>query len=167
LERYADDAYHIIGIPRNPEIPETYAADGSPIDPDLGLRGHAGTPYPPGFFRTPTLRNVDKRRGDVVKAYGHNGWFKSLESIVHFYNTSAIGGETANSFGVTRCPEGVENEADALALNCWPAPAYEGASTVLVGDLHLTVEQEAALVAYLKTLTDTYTPKAPNDAHKP
>src|SRR5262249_57058116 len=39
-------------------------------------------------FRVPTLRNVDKRPYPTfVKAYGHNGYFKSLKSIVHFYNT--------------------------------------------------------------------------------
>jgi cytochrome c peroxidase len=162
LERYSDDAYHIIGTPRNPEIPETFNADGDPIDPDLGIRGHAGDSYPSGFFKVPTLRNVDKRKGEgFIKAYTHNGWFKSLESIVHFYNTSLIGGATANLFGVTRCPEGVEMEKDALANNCWPAPAYPGASPVLIGNLGLTSEQEAAIVAYLKTLTDTFTPKAP------
>ncbi len=163
LERYSDDAYHIIGTPRNPEIPITFNADGDPIDPDLGIRGHAGgAPYPPGFFKVPTLRNVDKRPGKgFIKAYTHNGWFKSLESIMHFYNTSLIGGAAANSFGVTRCPEGVETEKDALANNCWPAPAYPGASPVLIGNLGLTSEQEAAIVAYLKTLTDTYTPKPP------
>src|SRR4029077_4184030 len=37
-------------------------------------------------FRVPTLRNVDKRPYPTfVKAYGHNGYFKSLKSIVHFY----------------------------------------------------------------------------------
>jgi cytochrome c peroxidase len=31
---------------------------------------------------------VDKRPNpDFVKAYGYNGYFKSLKSIVHFYNT--------------------------------------------------------------------------------
>jgi cytochrome c peroxidase len=25
-----------------------------------------------------------------VKAYGHNGFFKSLEEIVHFYNTRDV-----------------------------------------------------------------------------
>jgi cytochrome c peroxidase len=39
-------------------------------------------------FRVPTLRNVDKRPDPTfVKAYGHNGYFKSLKEIVHFYNT--------------------------------------------------------------------------------
>jgi cytochrome c peroxidase len=162
LERYTDDAYHIIGTPRNPEIPITFNSDGIEIDPDLGVAGHAGVLYPPGFFKVPTLRNVDKRKDiNFIKAYTHNGWFKSLRSIVHFYNTSLIGGATANSFGVTRCPEGVETEKDALANNCWPAPAYPGAAPVLIGNLGLTFEQEAAIVAYLKTLTDTVTPKAP------
>jgi len=42
-------------------------------------------------FRVPTLRNVDKRpRPDFVKAYGHNGYFKSLKEIVHFYNTRDV-----------------------------------------------------------------------------
>ena len=39
-------------------------------------------------FQVPTLRNVDKRPYPAfVKAYGHNGYFKSLKAIVHFYNT--------------------------------------------------------------------------------
>jgi cytochrome c peroxidase len=162
LERYTDDAYHTIGTPRNPEIPETFDSAGNPIDPDLGLAGYAGPSYPPGFFRTPTLRNVDKRKGQgFIKAYTHNGWFKSMESIVHFYNTSLIGGETANAYGITRCPPGIETEKEALRNNCWPEPAYPGASPVLIGNLGLTLEQEAAIVAYLKTFTDEHTSKAP------
>jgi cytochrome c peroxidase len=183
LERYTDDAYHIIGTPRNPEIPVTFDKDGDPIDPDLGIKGHAikvpDPNYPPGFFKVPTLRNVDKRKGvGFIKAYTHNGWFKSLESIVHFYNTSFLGGPvgpniiipyentTAATFGITRCPEGIVTEKDALANNCWPEPAYPGAAPVLVGNLGLTAGQEAAIVAYLKTLTDEYTPKAPNPYKK-
>lgn len=188
-QRYADDGYHNIGVPRNPEIPPTFKEDGSLIDPDLGLAGHTGVKGQiaancgPGFNRncdhrgfqkTTTVRNVDKRKDiDFIKAYTHNGWFKSLESIVHFYNTGFIGQPTANSFGVTRCPDGVETEKDALANNCWPAPAYANARQPgsptfgaplgggRFGDLNLTLEEEAAIVAYLKTLTDTYTPKAP------
>jgi cytochrome c peroxidase len=179
LERYTDDAYHIIGTPRNPEIPKTFDANGNPIDPDLGIAGHAGPTYPPGFFKTPTLRNVDKRKDvDFIKAYAHNGWFKSMESIVHFYNTSFLGGPTgpggiipyenttAAKFGITRCPDGIETEKDALANNCWPAPAYPGAAPILVGNLGLNADQEAAIVAYLKTLTDEHTSKAPKPYKK-
>jgi cytochrome c peroxidase len=164
LERYTDDAYHNIGTPANPEVPAA---------PDPGVQGHTGstgvvlpngtqTTIAKGFFKVPTMRDVDKRKGKgFIKAYTHNGWFKSLESIVHFYNTSAIGLATANSFGVTRCPASVKTEKDALARNCWPAPEWPGASPVLVGNLGLTAEQEAAIVAYLKTFTDTAPIKAP------
>jgi hypothetical protein len=42
-----------------------------------------------GKFKTPSLRNVDLRpSADFVKAYGHNGFFKSLDGmdgIIHFY----------------------------------------------------------------------------------
>ncbi len=40
-----------------------------------------------GKFKVPALRNVDKRTApDLVKAYGHNGYFRSLEEIVFFYH---------------------------------------------------------------------------------
>jgi cytochrome c peroxidase len=113
---------------------------------------------------TPTLRNVDKRKGNgFTKAYMHNGWFKSLESVVHFYNTALIGGATANSFGVTRCSEDVTTEKEALQQNCWPAPEEPNRVVIglLLGNLGLTSEEEAAIVAYLKTLTDTQTPSQP------
>lgn len=156
-ERYADDAYHNIGVPRNPQIPDTG------VDSDQGLAGHTGELVDLGFHKTPTLRNVDKRPyKSFVKAYTHNGWFKSLKSLVHFYNTAFLGGETANQFGVTACSEDVKTEKGALKKNCWPAPAYGNtAIPVLLGNLGLTSEQEDAIVAYLKTLTDTYTTMAP------
>jgi cytochrome c peroxidase len=164
-QAYADDGYHNIGTPPNPEIPDTG------VDPDLGLGGRS-IPLPPlppllsdfnGFHKTPTLRNVDKRPGKgFVKAYTHNGWFKSLESLVHFYNTAHVAGQTAATFGVTRCPADVTTEKDALKHNCWPAPAYPTpAIPFLLGDLGLTREDEAALVAYMKTLTDLHTAKQP------
>ncbi|HKU38369.1 MAG TPA: cytochrome c peroxidase [Polyangiales bacterium] len=147
LERYTDDAYHNIGVPVNPELPAA---------PDSGISNHAGLtpPADAGGFKTPTLRNVDKRKGEgFTKAYGHNGWFKSLESIVHFYNTSRV---------KPRCT-GAVTEKVALANDCWPEPEWPAtlATNRLVGAIGLTPEQEAALVAYLKTLTDTQTPTAP------
>lgn len=162
---YSADDYHNIGTPFNPEIPDTG------VDSDLGITGHTGTDFPKGFFKTPTLRNVDKRpHRFFIRAYTHNGWFKSLESIVHFYNTAFIGNATtpytattAYTFGVTRCPANIQTERQALKKNCWPAPAYDPPSAIpfLVGDLKLTREDEAALVAYLKTLTDEHTAQKP------
>jgi cytochrome c peroxidase len=98
----------------------------------------------------PTLRNVDKRPyAEFVKAYGHNGYFKSLEGIVHFYNTRDV---------KDVCP-GPYTEAEALAADCWPAPEVtENVNTVGLGNLGLTPEEEAAIVAFLKTLSDGYQP---------
>ena len=170
FQRYADNAYHNIGVPPNLEIPQTFNAAGQFNDPDAGLFGHSGNANHLGFQKTPTLRNVDKRPDKhFIKAYTHNGWFKSLESIVHFYNTALIGGTTANSFGVTQCPAGITTEKDALANNCWPAPAYNNAGIAIglfIGDMGLTSDDERAIVAYLKTLTDYHTPEAPQLPHQ-
>ena len=44
-----------------------------------------------GRVQVPTLRNAGKRPyPDFVKAYGHNGYFKSLKEIVHFCNTRDV-----------------------------------------------------------------------------
>ncbi|HUL38215.1 MAG TPA: cytochrome c peroxidase [Thermodesulfobacteriota bacterium] len=182
FERYSDNGFHNIGVPPNPEIPETFDAAGQFKDPDLGLFGHTGTIFvplgvnnslvpldPKGMHKTATMRNVDKRpyKG-FIKAYTHNGWFKSLESIVHFYNTAAMQEDLAplgipKLHDVTRCPDNITTEKDALANNCWPAPAYTNGTAIpfVIGNLGLTAEEEAAIVAYLKTLTDYYTPEEP------
>ena len=110
---------------------------------DLGLGGYlksAGydaSVYEPelGKFKVPTLRNVDTRpNAGFVKAYGHNGYFKSLEDIVHFYNTRDLPGAG------------------------WPAPEYAANMTSEVGNLGLTPAEEQAIVVFLKTLSDTKAP---------
>jgi cytochrome c peroxidase len=103
-----------------------------------------------GKHKTPTLRNVDKRPSPgFVKAYGHNGYFKSLESIVHFYNTRDE---------LPRCADPFTTEADALEQNCWPEPEVsENLSTNAMGSLGLNAAEEAAIVAFMKTLTDDST----------
>jgi cytochrome c peroxidase len=51
-----------------------------------------------GLFKAPSLRNVDQRPyPGFVKSYMHNGVFKSLEEVVHFYNKRNI---ATNSAGV-------------------------------------------------------------------
>jgi cytochrome c peroxidase len=147
---YSDNSFHNIGLPPNPDI-----ANFDPESPDLGLAEHTGVPGHEGDFRTPTLRNVDMRRGNgFPKAYMHNGYFKSLEQVVHFYNT-------ATSKPV--CPMSGPSAAEAIANDCWPLPETPSVLplTGLVGDLGLTAQEEAALVAYLKTLTDTAVVRAP------
>jgi len=83
--------------------------------------------------------------GDV-KACGHNGFFKSLWSIVHFCNTRDV---------LPVCGPGIGTEAQALANNCRPLPGLAlNMNTAELGGLGLTKAEEDALVASLLTPDD-------------
>jgi cytochrome c peroxidase len=128
-----------------------------------------------GLFKTPSNRSVDKRPSpDFVKAYMHNGVFKSLQQVVHFYNkrniaVDASGNEVAFDLrngpppGTTRLfppPEVLDNVQNVAGFT--PAQATAAtASNGQVGNLQLTAQQEADLVNFLKTLTDGYTSPNP------
>ncbi len=148
---FTDFTFDNLGIPINPENP-VYTYDSGFIDSGLGgfleSAGYAEDVYEDewGKVKVPTLRNVDLRLDPAfVKAYGHNGYFKSLEGIVHFYNTRDI---------LDECP-GLYTEAQALEANCWPAPEVpENVNTDELGNLGLSEEEEQALVAFLRTLSD-------------
>jgi len=162
---FTDYTFDNLGVPKNPENP-FYFADPqfNPLGMawlDQGLGGFLASqmmhpdwvPLAPenyGKHKVPTLRNVDKRPApDVVKAYGHNGYFKSLKGIVHFYNTRDV---------LQVCPEW-STEAYALANNCWPAPEIaQNVNMKLLGDLGLTADEEDALVEFMKTLSDGWKP---------
>jgi cytochrome c peroxidase len=153
---FTNFTYENAGAPKNPENPyyrmDRVEVDGKPINPDgaswvdPGLAGFLETSSNPawrklapesrGKFKVPTLRNVDKRPSkDFPKAYMHNGVFKSLEEVVHFYNTRDVPG------GGRPAPEVPQN-----------------VNTDEMGNLRLTAEEEAAVVAFLRTLSDDYTP---------
>jgi cytochrome c peroxidase len=97
--------------------------------------------------RVPTLRNVDKRPNPAfVKAYGHNGYFKSLKAIVHFYNTRDV---------LPRCQLGDPGEG----TTCWPAPeSTANMNTSKMGRLGLSDAEEDAIVSFMQTLTDGFMP---------
>jgi len=151
---FTDFTFDNLGVPQNPENPAGVAPGF--VDPGLGgflmTSGYDEDVYESelGKHKVPTLRNVDLRPSeDFVKAYGHNGYFKSLWGIVHFYNTRDI---------LPTCP-GEYTEAQALAANCWPeAEVSENVNTDELGDLGLSFEEEQAIVAFLKTLSDGYMP---------
>jgi len=140
---FTDYTYDNLGIPKNPlnpfyEISEEWNPDGESWV-DLGLGFTTGRDVDMGKFKVPTLRNVDKRPyPGFVKAYGHNGYFKSLKEIVHFYNTRDV--------------------------EPWPPPEYPyNINRDELGNLGLTSEEEDAIVAFLRTLTDGYTITASKD----
>lgn len=143
---FTDFTYDNLGVPKNPMNPFYYQPrkinpDGEDwIDPGLGgflaAIGEEPSVYEPelGKHKVPTLRNVDKRPNPgFVKAYGHNGFFKSLEEIVHFYNTRDV--------------------------ESWPPPEVPiNVNIDELGNLGLTPDEEAAVVAFMKTLSDGYVP---------
>jgi cytochrome c peroxidase len=105
-----------------------------------------------GKVQVPTLRNVDMRpppnaaRGVFVKAYAHNGYFKSLKAIVHFYNTR----DTLN--GGVHKPAGEPGEG----ITYWPPPEVSANVDQTIGHLGLTDAQENKIVAFMQTLTDGF-----------
>ena len=141
LALFTDFSYSNIGVPPNPSNP-VYLEDPGFVDLGLGdspkLQTDAAAEA--GRFRVPTLRNVA-----LTAPYMHNGVFATLEQVVHFYNTR----------DQLRCDRG-----GTPLVDCWPDPEVDGATLVTdrVGDLLLSADQEADLVAFLKTLTDGYTP---------
>jgi cytochrome c peroxidase len=146
---YSDFRYHNIGTPFNREIP------GVAIGEKVGLKGHVPTEAP-GFFKTPTVRNAAKGvSAGFTKAYTHNGWFKSLDSLVHFYNTRDVKVK-CESIKIVNA-----TEKEALANNCWPKSEFDNPAAFIIGNNGLTAAEEKAIVAYVKTLTDSYTPTSP------
>jgi cytochrome c peroxidase len=162
-----DFTYDNLGVPRNRDNPFYTAElefnpDGSEWI-DLGLGGFLKSRVDYAEFasenfgkqKVPTLRNVDKWDLvlDKAKAYSHNGFFKSLKGIVHFYNTRDRL-PSCESLGVDNATEKV-----ALANDCWPEPEVaENVNTEELGNLHLTDAQEDAIVAFMQTLSDGFTP---------
>lgn len=139
---FTDFTFDNLGIPKNPQNPfydmaPEWNPDGENwIDPGLGgflqSVGEEGYQTELGKHKVPTLRNVGKRPNNTfVKAYGHNGFFKSLKDIVHFYNTRDV--------------------------KDWPDPEVpENVNTTELGKLGLTAKEEAAIVAFLNTLSDGF-----------
>ena len=146
---FTDWTFDNLGVPRNRDNPQ--GADY--VDPGLGGYLKADPVYAGlaegvmGAQQVPTLRNLDKRVSpDAPKAYMHNGYFKTIEGVVRFYNTRDV---------LPRCADPLASEAEALAQNCWPAPEIEATMNKdELGDLKLTAAEEADLVAFLRTLDD-------------
>lgn len=134
---FTDFTFDNLGVPINPENP---VYDYNPAFIDYGLGGFLLTrpdyismaTENMGKQKVPTLRNVDKKPGiGFTKAYTHNGVFKSLKEVVHFYNTRDDGS--------------------------WPAPEVSAnINTVEIGNLGLSDAEENAIVSFMETLSDGY-----------
>ena len=70
----------------------------------------------------------------------HNGYLKSLKSVVHFYITSQA---------LPRCAQGSPGEK----VTCWPEPEVPENITHQIGDPGLINEEEDDIVSFLQMLT--------------
>lgn len=97
---------------------------------DRGLGSVTGLGTDDGRFKVPSLRNIA-----LTAPYMHNGRFATLEEVVEFYDS-----------GVVAHP----SLSPALRV-----PPGNGAASGTPLRLNLTPQQQLALVAFLRTLTDT------------
>ena len=126
---FTDFTYDNLGVPKS----EHKLLKDAPQD--LGLGPIVNDPLENGKFKVMTLRNIA-----LTAPYAHNGFFKKLEDITHFYNTRDV-------LGV------LKKGAD------WPDPEYsETVNNSELGDLGLSEDDEDALVKFMKTLSDGWTP---------
>lgn len=133
---FTDFTYDNLGVPQNVNIP------GQPIDSGLGGRPDIADNDPLGLqmgkHKVMTLRNIE-----LTPPYAHNGVFATLEEIVHFYNTRDT---------LALC---TDNNDPGFGVTCWPAPEVpQNVNVDELGDLRLTADQEADIVAFMKTLSD-------------
>jgi cytochrome c peroxidase len=147
---FTDHEYEALGAPRNAELSDN--RDGAHFD--LGVCGPqrtdlaAQTQYC-GMFKTPGLRNVATRH-----AFFHNGVFRNLEQVLDFYNFRDTGPDKVFSHAA----DGTVQKYDDLP------PKYHGNVDVSDApfDRHfgeapvMTAQDEADIIAFLKTLTDGY-----------
>ncbi|MGR8997994.1 MAG: cytochrome-c peroxidase [Gammaproteobacteria bacterium] len=136
---FTDFTYDNIGLPRNVKIP------GNPEpNPGLGGRSDIAALDPDGDeigkHKVMSLRNIA-----LTPPYGHNGVFATLEEIVHFYNTRDTLGWVP------------DNQDSGFAISGWPEPEIpQNVNHDELGNLGLTADEEKAIVAFLRTLTDDY-----------
>lgn len=158
---FTDHSYDNLGIPKssNPLIannPVDYGLGARPdiaaIDPDPELSAAAGYPVSAGEagkFKVMTLRNIA-----VTPPYGHNGFFATLEQVVHFYNKRDM---MQSMSGMGGGMGGGGMGGGGMGMNMQPEVA-QNVNTTELGNLGLTMMEERDLVAFLKTLTDGFSP---------
>jgi cytochrome c peroxidase len=149
--QFTDYGLIALGVPRNDKIP----ANADPKYYDLGLCGPLRTDFLGkadycGLFMTPTLRNIATR-----STFFHNGKFHTLREVMEFY----VQRDTNPDKWYTRDKDGRVRSFDDLPAdyveNVNVDPPFGGNP----GDEPALSSAEIDdVIAFLKTLTDGYTP---------
>ena len=149
---FTDMQYEALAAPRNSALDDTK----NPNYYDLGVCGPVRKDIADqtqfcGMFKTPSLRNTAMRH-----AYFHNGVFHSLQQVMDFYNFRETNPEKVYPLG-----------ADGRAQKYNDIPVQYQANVDVSDppfDRHpgeipaMTDQDEADIIAFLKTLTDGYKP---------
>lgn len=175
---FTNFAYDNLGIPKNLDnpyyaMPLEWNPDGESWV-DYGLGGYLqATGYEPavyetelGKFKIPSLRNVDRRPSeDFIKAYGHNGVFKSLDEIILFYawrgltmnGGLGLGGSGMDCGMMGGGGMGGGMGSGDMAMMCdpdlFPQPEVDLNLTPMN---HFNMMDQAHILSFLNTLSDGY-----------
>ncbi len=146
---FTDGQFEALGAPRNTAL----AANRDPAFFDLGICGpyrddmHTDTQFC-GMFITPTLRNVASRH-----VFFHNGVFTSLQQVMDFYAFRDVA--PAKVYRGTKyddIPERYHANVDVVD------PPFD---RQLDGAPAMTAQDEADIIAFMRTLTDEAANPAP------
>jgi cytochrome c peroxidase len=150
---FTDHQFEALAVPRNPAL----AANRDPAYFDLGIcgpyRGDLATERQYcGLFATPTLRNVATRQ-----VFFHNGVYRTLRQVLDFYDFR----DTAPGKIYPRGKNGEIAKYDDIP------PRYRDNVDVVDPPLDrvagdppaMTPQDEADIIAFLRTLTDGYRPR--------
>ena len=130
---FTDFTFDNVGVPVNHALRAVNGWGEGHIDNGLYDNPEVDDESLKGAFKVSTLRNIA-----VTGPYMHNGVFKSLKTVVHFYNTRDVPGAINPDTGLP-----------------WEKGEVEGNKNVNeLGNLKLTDAEENDLLAFLKTLTD-------------
>jgi cytochrome c peroxidase len=153
---FTDHQYEALGAPRNAALIQnrdpTYFDLGvcGPQRKDIAERQYCG------MFLTPTLRNVATRH-----AFFHNGVFGSLQQVLDFYNFRDTNPEKIYPLGAdgrlqkyNDIPQAYRTNVDVADPPFNRHPGDEPA---------MTPQDEADIIAFLKTLTDGFQPARSTD----
>ena len=160
LPIFTDFGFVALAVPRNKTLPANQDADFH----DMGLCGPLRTdmaahPEYCGLFRTPSLRNVARK-----KSFFHNGALHSLREVVEFYSTRDLKPE--KWYG--RDASGKPARYNDLPAKYWANVNIDAPFKPLPGGKpRLSPAEIDDIVAFLGTLSDGYTAYVPSPAAAP
>lgn len=130
---FTDFTYDNLGVPKNTRARAHNGKGKTYVDDGLFNHPAVNDPSLKGAFRVSGLRNIS-----VTPPYMHNGVFRDLETVVHFYNSRDVQGALNPETGAP-----------------WRAAEIDATKNVEeLGKLGLSEDEVNAIVAFLKTLTD-------------